>query len=316
VSRVTSQRHPYATLAYARTLSHVGRPIDVPEWGTHVIARELGGERADAVGPYPLACLASDSDLASGLERLRRERMISVTLVVDALAGPPISSLRDAFLYSRPFKTHYLVDPSASQYLPTRHHRQEIRRAAKRGVEVRMVRLPEILNAWTALYDELKARHEITGVQRFSRDSFDLLARCDGLRTVAAFIGQQLVSCHLWFEHDGSVCSHLAASSATGYDSSAAYAVYDESIRHFSGRLIDLGGAAGTGDDPADGLARFKAGFCNRTHTAWLLGSVLDAESYQDLCTERGMASGTEYFPAYRAPPSIGFPETSPSAAA
>src|ERR1700751_2692091 len=32
--------HPYATLAYAKTLGHVGQPFHVPEWRSHVIVRD------------------------------------------------------------------------------------------------------------------------------------------------------------------------------------------------------------------------------------------------------------------------------------
>jgi hypothetical protein len=228
--------------------------------------------------------------------------MISVTLIVDGLDGPDIDALRRAFASSRVFKTHYVVDP-ALPYSPSAHHVQEIRKAGKRGVEVRVVELRDILDAWCALYETLLERHDAGAVHRFSRESFGLLAGCPGLTTVAAFIGQDLVSCHLWIAHEGIVRSHLAASSAAGYASSAAYAVYDTSIRHFAGQSINLGGAAGTADSKLDGLARFKSGFANRTHEAWLLGAILDEQRYRAMCAQRGIADAHGYFPAYRAPP-------------
>jgi hypothetical protein len=230
------------------------------------------------------------------------------------LFGPTISQLQQAFTIARPFKTHYLVDTASGVYQPSRHHRYELRRAAQRGVEIRDVALVDILDAWTALYAELISLRRITGVQRFSRESFEILASCEGVSAVAAYIGSELVSCHLWVEYERFVWSHLAASNARGYANSAAYAVYDQSIRNFSGRMINLGGAAGFDDSADDGLARFKAGFSNRKHTSWLLGSVLDTESYQKLCGYRGVAGGTEYFPAYRAPLPLGIGGASPTA--
>jgi hypothetical protein len=264
--------HPYATLTYAKALAHVGRPIYVPAWRTHVIARDWQGRAEDIVGPYPLACLGADSDLEGGIDELRRGGFLSVTLVVDGLTGPPISRFRDAFTIVRPFKTHYLVDASFAPYQPTKHHRDRVRRAARRAVAVRTVAL---------------------------RDG-------TGLCTVAAFMGRDLVSCQLWFEYNGVAWSHLAASAARGYANSASFAVYDESIHILSGRLINLGGAAGIGDTANDGLAAFKAGFANRTTTAYLIGSVLNPTMYKAMCVDQAPGHGDEYFPAYRRPSTLG----------
>lgn len=287
--------HPYATLAYAKTQAHVGRPIYVSAWHTYVIARDWKGQSTDAVGPYPITCMAVESDIGAGLESLREAGLVSVILVVDGLLGPPIIELQRAFTFVRPFKTHYLVD----LYQPSKHHRYEIRRAARLGVEVRVMPMLDILEAWTALYDQLISRHRIAGGQRFTRESFEILANCESLTTVAGFVGQELVSCHLWIQYKGFVWSHLAASSARGYTSRAAYAVYDQSIRNFPGRLIDLGGAAGLNDTDDDGLARFKAGFANRQQSVYLCGAVLDAERYQALCAEAEPPT-SNHFPAYR----------------
>ncbi len=293
--------HPYATLAYARTLAHAGDPLEVRPWRTHVIVRDWKGVARDAMGTYPLACLAEDADLGAGLAALREAGLVSVTLVADGLAGPSVEALCAAFPVARPFKTHYVVDPAAGPYAPSRHHRQELRRAARRGVEVGVIRLRDHLDAWVDLYDELAARHAIGGVQRFPRASFAALAECEGLTAVAAFADARIVSCHLWFASGNVVWSHLAASSADGYACGAAYVVYDHSIRHFADRVVNLGGAAGIGDDASDGLARFKSGFANRSLGVRLYGAVLDEPAYRKLCNGRG-GDAVSYFPAYRAP--------------
>jgi len=294
--------HPYATLAYARTLSHVGRPVEVPAWHTHVLVRSLNDRVSDAAGPYPITCFAEHCDLHAGLESLKNMGLVSVTAVVDELAGPPIGSFQDAFSLVRPYKTHYLVDATDGAYRPSDHHRRELRRAARLGVEVREVSLSGILDGWVTLYDDLIARHRIGGVQRFSHASFDELTRCSGVATMAAFIGDELVSCHIWMRDEDVVWSHLAASSARGYSTGAAYAVYDHSIRSFSGCMVSLGGAAGTGDPGGDGLARFKAGFANRTGKSFLIGSVLDAAEYQRLSELTCGDRDSSFFPIYRAP--------------
>jgi hypothetical protein len=204
------------------------------------------------------------------------------------------------FKVARPLKTHYLVDPAAGAYQPSRHHRYEIRRAAQRGVEVRSVALHDILGEWSALYAELIALRGITGVQRFGPASFAALADCEGVSATAAFMGTELVSCHLWVKHGSVVWSHLAASSARGYANGATYAVYDWALRAFAGHVVNLGGAAGH-DDGVSGLARFKSGFSNRVHQSWLLGQPLDVDAYARLCNARNRTP-TDYFPAYRAP--------------
>jgi hypothetical protein len=290
--------HPYTTLGYARTLQHVGHPMYVPAWDSHMIVRVVDENSLDATGPYPIAFLALGSDVCEGLRQLRQARMVSVVLVTDGLLGLGEKELRQGFSHVSPFKTHYVVDPTVGPYQATEHHKYEIRRAANRGIAVRVVRLIDVLDDWTDMYDQLIARHQISGAQRFSRTSFEALAHCEGLTAVAAFLGDSLVGCHLWFEYEGFVWSHLAATSEAGYKNGASYALYDYSIRMFSNSVIDLGGAAGLEDAPSDGLALFKAGFSNRRQLTYLCGAVLDAERYSALCNERGAAG--DYFPLYR----------------
>jgi len=304
VSRAPSV-HPYATRQYAATLSHIGRPLYVDAWDTHVIVRSWQAGVEDAMGTYPLACLAEDSNLAAGLDALRSAGLLTVTLVVDGLAGPALVDLRKAFGHIRPFKTHFVVDPAIAPYAPSSHHQYEIRRALRRGVEVREHALRDIIDDWTALYENLIERHAIAGVQRFSRASFEALAACDGVCALAAWLDGDLVSCHLWVRHGQRVWSHLAASSEAGYAAGAAYAIYDGSIRRFEGELVSLGGSAGLAAD-GDGLARFKAGFSNRTIEAHVVGEVLDPGRYEIVCAQRGGASAGDYFPLYRSPQAPG----------
>ena len=63
--------------------------------------------------------------------------------------------------------------------------------------------------------------------------------------------------------------------------------------------MINFGGGAGTGDDPADGLVRFKKGFSNSVEPSYLFTAVLDDDAYRALSADR---AGTAFFPAYRGP--------------
>ena len=292
--------HPYASRAYAESLAHVGDALAVPEWGGHVLVRRIpGGSVRDAVGPYPLTALPPDADLAGGLERLRRAGLASVVLVVDDRLRPSVETLGEAFDFARPFKTHFVVDRALGPLALGKHHRYELKRALAR-VDTAEIDLADHLPAWTALYGELAARHGLSGLHAFPAAHHAALAGLPGVRAFGAFVEGRLVSAHIFVTHAGYAVSHLAASAAEGYATGAAYAVNDLAIKAMSDcEAINLGGGAGAGDDPNDGLVRFKRGFSNRTAPAFLCGKVLDPAAYERL--SEGFAP-TGFFPAYRGP--------------
>jgi len=290
--------HPYASAAYAQSLRHLGEPLAVPEWEGQVLTRPTPrGGRRDAMGPYPLAVIAPGADLAAGLNRLSDAGLVSVVAVLDDRQRPSMEPLSAAFDFVRPFKSHFLHDRSLGPLELGKHHRYEVRRALTR-VDVAEIRLGDHQSAWQALYDELVQRRGLADAHAFPAAHHRTLAGLPGLRAFGAFIDGRLVSAHLFVTHDGYAMSHLAASSAEGYASGAAYAV-----NHFAvGALddcaaINFGGGAGLSTDPADGLVRFKKGFANCTATAWLAGKVLDPDAYRSL----GAGHDDEaFFPAYR----------------
>lgn len=297
--------HPYASAAYAGTLRHVGRPFEVAPWGTHVILRAIPGHCGlfDAAGPYPLLPLRRDADIPAGLDVLRKAGAVSVVLVADPLTGPPVANLARHFPLAVPFKTHHLMDRAAGPIPFSPHHREFVRRGERRTRVARVcLAEPRWLEAWTTLYAALVARRGITGPAAFPPASAAALARLpdDALATFAALSpdGAILAMQH-WIRHDGVACSHLAAANEAGHRASANYALHAAALRALTDcRVLDLGAGAGPDDDPADGLARFKAGFANATATAHLLGAVLDPATYARLRAP----PGTAFFPAYRAP--------------
>lgn len=290
-------RHPYAAPLYAQALSGVGRAIDMPEWGSFVLARPLaGGDGEDGVGAYPMAVLQPESDLAAGLDRLRGEGLVSLVLVPDPLSGPSADRLRAAFELCRSFKTHHLVDPAIGPFDPTKHHRDRIRRGLRR-CRIELVALAEVLDDWTGLYAGLVERRSIGGPAAFDRAYFEALARLPQLCAFAAFVEGRLCAMTLWFAHGGVAYNHLTASSPDGYANGASFALYDAAIRHFEGATINLGGGAGHADVADDGLSAFKRGFANSSVQSRLCGSVLDAGRYAALCADR---PDRGFFPAYR----------------
>lgn len=289
--------HVYARHDYAASLTHLGSALPVPEWGCSVIVRPIADQGFDAVGCYPIAVLDLQADLAGGLERLRRGGLVSVTLVLDDVHRPPVANIEDAFTAITPYKTHYTVDPRGEP-ATSKHHQREIKRA-NGFVDVRPIRLADMLGEWTGLYASLAERHDFVALHRFPECHFAALAHLPGVHIIGAFSEGALVCAHIWVEHAGCVYSHLAASSEEGYRCGAAYAVNAFSIDHFrDARLINLGGAAGT-DERVDGLARFKAGFANGTARSWLARAVLDPVRYAQLA--EGLPPSA-FFPAYRQP--------------
>lgn len=292
--------HPYASLTYARSLSHIGQALAVPEWGGHVLVRPTpDGNRHDVVGPYPLTVLAPDPDLSGGLRRLKAEGLVSFVVVLDPASRPLVGAMTASFDLACPFKAHHVHDRRLGPPLYGKHHRYEIKRAYAR-VEAREIALGDHLLEWTRLYDELIARHSLSGAHVFPDAHHLALAAMPAVRAFGAFIDSRLVSAHLFVVHQGRAISHLAASSVEGYAAGAAYAVNDVALARLNDcETINFGGGAGTGDDAADGLSRFKAGFANTTETAWLCGAVLDHDAYRAL---RAGRQDNGYFPAYRGP--------------
>jgi hypothetical protein len=293
--------HPYATEAYARALPHVGCAVQVPEWDAWVIMRPLPDGLSDAAGPYPLAIVPRDADIPAGLARLRGLGLVSLALVMDEAHRPDTRLLAQHFAVVRPFKTHLLRRP-AEPFAYGAYHGYKVRRARRR-VQARRFELRDHLADWAALYAVLARRKALAGVHDFPMAHFEALGSLPGVEAVGAWMEGVLVSAHIWVRAGDQVHSHLGATSEAGYAAGAAYAVYDESIRHFAdAAVINLGGSAGAAGDATDGLARFKRGFANAEAPAWICGAVLDPLRYAALCRDRGVdPAATAFFPAYRA---------------
>lgn len=292
--------HPYAGEAYARSLAHIGAPLAVPEWGGHVLVRPTQcGTREDATGPYPLAVLAPDADVAAGLARLKAAGLVSVVQVLDDRLRPALAAMEDAGATVRRFKSHFVHDRSLGPVAYGKHHRYELKRALAR-TSVAEIRLADHLPGWIDLYGQLVARHGLGGLHDFPGGHHETLAGLAGLRTFGAFVEGRLVSAHLFVTHDGHAMSHLAASAPAGYQTGAAYAVNDLALTEMADcAVVNFGGGAGTGDDPADGLVRFKKGFSNCLEPSYLFSAILDPEAYAALSARN---AGTGFFPAYRGP--------------
>jgi len=293
-------KHPYSTIQYAKSLSHWGRPFHVPEWDTNVLIREISPGFEDASGTYPIAILDKNADIARGLERLRKHRLISVVLVLDDFHRPSLKTLHQYFTVIKQFKTHYIHDNNKEKIIYNRHHRYELRQALK-SVDVAPLDLQNNIENWSALYSNLIVHKELTGLHAFPLKHHIALGKLEGITAIGAWQKDELISCHVWVSDGDYVHSHLAASSAQGYANRAAYAINDASIAYFSNaKIINFGGGIMQTNKTLDNLAQFKRGFSNNIALSYVCGAVLDEERYADLLLKNATIQQTDFFPAYR----------------
>lgn len=294
---------PYRSESYARCHETQGEPFYVAPWDTWLLRRPIEGTSYyDAISLYPSCRLPHLASIEKGLECLRQQKLVSLTLVTDPFQNPQFLLERASF--KRFFKTHYLVDLTRLHYMTfSRHHRYEIRKSPCRSA---LLSFPDYLEEWMGLYAHLSQRHDFSPEGTLPRSYFEALTHVPQVVAVGSFLEEKLVSMHLWV-HDGThVFSHLAASHPNGYAQGAAYGIYHTAIEFFGShkefpfKAMDLGGCAGPHDDPANGLVRFKKGFSNQEIPVYVCGYILDPEVYLHL---RGSNPGNDsFFPIYREP--------------
>jgi hypothetical protein len=108
----------------------------------------------------------------------------------------------------------------------------------------------------------------------------------------------------LWYIADQAAYYHLGAFSPLGYESHAAFALFDVALGELAARGVRwaaLGAGAGWQSATADGLTRFKNGWTNNRRTAWFCGRILAPAKYEGVTAERNVGQ-TSYFPKYRLP--------------
>ena len=256
----------------------------------------------DAMGLYPLFCCADWNGLRADVEELGKEA-VSLTLVADPFGDYGEADLREVFDVDHPFKEHFVTDLNKplESFLST-HHRRHARNALQ-VMTVEVCREPKTyLGDWVQLYDSLSARHGIKGIRRFSREAFAKQFEVPGLVVFRAAVNGATVGMDLWYLQGAVAYNHLLAVSSLGYDLHASYALQLRAFDYFAGKVrwFDWGGVAGADTSESAGLRRFKAGWSSESLTSHLCGRVFDRALYDRLTAIAG-ASGTGYFPAYRA---------------
>ena len=299
----------YAHRNYAMSFEEVGRLIELPRCRGWIIERPIPGTPdRDTMGCYPLFCCVRWAELARDLESIAadapEERPVALTLVPDPFGGHTEELLQECFPdLCRPFKEHFVVDLSRDpREFVSSHHRRYSRKALKELTVERAERPADHLDEWVKLYDEIVARHQITGMAAFSRNAFARQLETPGALLFRALCGNEIVGAVLWYIQGDRAYYHLAGYTELGYRLRASFAIFWQALSFFSGILtwVDLGASAGLGNARTeDGLGRFKRGWSTETRTAYLCGRVFDPDRYLELVSAKN-ATESSYFPAYR----------------
>jgi Acetyltransferase (GNAT) domain len=298
-STACGYRHP----AYATSFADIATAREMPCCGGWILERTIPGtDLLDGMGCYPIFACRDWDGLPRDLPPLA-DRLVSLTLVTDPFGAFTEGTLRDSFDVILPYKQHYVTDLDlpVSRLTSVRHRRNTAR--ALRGVRVETCPEPlDMLPEWIALYDYLVARHGITGIRAFSRAAFAVQLAVPGMMMFKAVSNDAVVGLHLWYI-DGEVAyGHLGATSASGYELMASYALYQYAIEQLRGRVrwLDLGSSAGSvAAESGSGLRAFKAGWSTGTRPTYLCGRIFQPDRYARLVAERRVGP-TSYFPAYR----------------
>jgi len=293
----------YSDQHYLATLGHLGERLDLPQSGSAVYLRAIGtrGGEFDALGPYPWLTPGDETTLADELASVVDAQAISTVAVLSPLRGEPSAALKRAFGdHLRPFKTHWYCDFRRPLSVDA-HHRRQLRRA-QAALEFAIQPAATLVDAFPQLYAMLGERHVLSPAARFTEDALRDQLQVPGLIAFVARLDGEPIAAQIWLPEGEWMVYHLGASSPAGYRHAASHGLMATAIEHFRDgkvRGLWLGGCAGTGDDPADGLARYKRGWANDEAPAWIAGRVGQRLRYRALCQGPLV---DDYFPIYRAP--------------
>jgi hypothetical protein len=292
----------YLHQSYAESLSEFGESVELPYSGGWILRRQTPIlNLRDAMGCYPIFCCRQWQRLGDDLAQMRKT-LVSLTLVADPFGNYTLDLLKSLFDVTVPYKQHFVADLSVplERYTSARHRKYA--RQALEKISVEVCDRPAIyLDEWVSLYDHLVDRKHITGLRRFSRESFAGQLSVPGLVMFRATEADEPLSLDLWYVQGDVAYAHLVGTSPRGYELQASYGLKLFILRYFASRVrwADLGAVPGVNADADSGLASFKRGWSSETRTAYFCGKIFNQSDYRELfrVTE---SEETPFFPAYR----------------
>jgi hypothetical protein len=293
----------YAHPKYADSLAEFGVPRRLPRCKGWILQRPIpGSTHHDGMGCYPLFSCQDWSQIHSDLESLSAE-LVTLSFVADPFGEYDPIYLRGCLDVLTPFKKHFVVDLGLGiDAFVSSHHRRYARKALREVYVERCHSPAQFVDDWADLYTSLIKRHSIKGIPAFSRTALAKQLKIPGVVMFRAAHKETTIGMTLWYVLGDVGHYHLGASSDTGYQLRASFALLWFAIEYFASndlRWLNLGGSPGIAKKDSDGLSRFKQGWSTGTRTAYFCGRVLNRERYSEILNARGI-SETGYFPAYR----------------
>jgi hypothetical protein len=255
------------------------------------------------MGCYPLFACQDWSQLHLDLANIGHD-LVSLALVTDPFGDYKTTYLQQCFGdVVLPFKEHFIVDLALPIDTSICRHHYRYARKASRILDVERCEDPALcIDEWNSLYVQLIERHQISGLQAFSRSAFARQMIVPGLVAFRAKHRDITVGMVLWYIQGQVGYYHLGAYNALGYELRASFALFWFAIHYFVNcglRWLDLGAGAGLKNQATDGLSRFKRGWSTGARTAYFCGRIFDPERYAVITRLKGITANS-YFPAYR----------------
>ena len=269
-----------------------------------MLKRKITGfDYCDLMWCYPLFTCQDWTYLFDDLENIDHDP-ITVSAVVDPFGDYDFAYLHRCFKdVVIPFKEHFIVDLHRPMKEFVSSHHQRYARKSLQVLDVERCQNPsKVVDEWCRLYANLIKRHNIKGLQAFSRTSFLKQLEVPGVVVFRAIHEDSTVGMLLWYIQNDMGYYHLGAFSDLGYEMRASHALFWTAINYFaerSLRWLNLGAGAGVKNDNNDGLSRFKRGWCTDTRTAYFCGRVFDHARYAEVVKAKNVTA-PGYFPKYR----------------
>jgi len=256
----------------------------------------------DLINCYPLFCCNHWEHICTEISLLP-DNIVSTCLIIDPFADLPLKKLANYFDIFKLFKPHYVVNFNKNRQ-PSKHHRQEIKRAYAKNIVITHCQEPlDFLDVWYQLYLNLIKKHQITENKIFSKSLFFNQFEILGFYAFRATINDLTIAMSLWYVSKSFAYYHQNANSSMGYKTGASYALMDYSLNFFEKIGVTkalLGSSAGLKYSKNDGLSKFKSGWVNEILSSYIAGKINNPEMYEKLLKQAITKKPHNFFPAYR----------------
>jgi hypothetical protein len=299
-----AEKKGYLNKTYAEAFKQIGNPIKLKYSNGWILKRKIPGTKYyDAMGCYPLFMCLSWVNLHRDIKEIEND-LVSLSVVTD-----PFGNFNENILYNTfvdvviPFKEHFIIDLNKFiEQKVSKNHQRNSKKSLK-NLDIEICQEPDkYIKDWIDLYENLKERHTIKGITKFSNYSFEKQFKVPGLTKFIAKHNNQVLGMVLFYENDDKVYYHLASYCDLGYKMNASFAIFWEAIKYYKKenyRWIDLGAGEGLKPDSSDGLTRFKKGWATDKKNVYFCGKIFDKELYNKIVKSKNHTN-EKYFPAYR----------------